>query len=206
MMMRVAVPRPAFGLSGLMLIMILLFVPVPTYISNAVEPIDESRERDSLKVVHVYVALCDNEHQGIVPVAADLGNGQNPRTNLYWGALYGVRTFISNSDRWQSVSRAELSADTILERCVFLSSESTTVIVADAYDGRRIRVAIEHFLEAAAGHREDSTRIGDSMIRVAGRADLLAYVGHNGLMDFTLGLTPSAKDSLTRRAIVLACA
>ena len=40
----------------------------------------------SFKVVHVFVALCDNRHQGIVPVRAELGNGQDPRTNLYWGA------------------------------------------------------------------------------------------------------------------------
>ncbi len=51
----------------------------------------------SQKTVHVYVALCDNIHQGIVPIPKDLGNGQSPRTNLYWGALYGVKTYFTNS-------------------------------------------------------------------------------------------------------------
>ena len=41
-----------------------------------------------LKTIHVFVALCDNKYQGIVPVPESIGNGQNARTNLYWGAAY----------------------------------------------------------------------------------------------------------------------
>jgi hypothetical protein len=33
--------------------------------------------------VHVLVALCDNEHQGIVPVPKKLGNGSDIAGNLY---------------------------------------------------------------------------------------------------------------------------
>lgn len=47
-----------------------------------------------MKVVHVVVALCDNKYQGIVPVPAMIGNGQDPSNNLYWGAAYGVKTFM----------------------------------------------------------------------------------------------------------------
>ena len=50
------------------------------------------------KTIHVYVALCDNKNQGIVPVSKTLGNGQNPTTNLYWGAAYGIRTFFDRSN------------------------------------------------------------------------------------------------------------
>ena len=39
-----------------------------------------------LRTIHVVVALCDNENQGIVPVPEKLGNGKEPLTNLYWGA------------------------------------------------------------------------------------------------------------------------
>src|SRR5687768_2778496 len=46
--------------------------------------------RNSSRVVHVFVALCDNEYQGIVPVPARIGNGDDPDNNLYWGAAYGV--------------------------------------------------------------------------------------------------------------------
>jgi len=34
------------------------------------------------KVIYVVVALCDNVNQGIVPVAAHLGDGEDPAGNL----------------------------------------------------------------------------------------------------------------------------
>ncbi len=43
------------------------------------------------RTIHVIVALRDNASQGIVPVPAALGNGDDPARNLYWGARYGVR-------------------------------------------------------------------------------------------------------------------
>ena len=51
-------------------------------------------------VAHVLVALCDNENQGIVPVPKTLGNGLDLRNNLYWGALYGIRTEFKKSANW----------------------------------------------------------------------------------------------------------
>src|SRR5512143_1123153 len=53
------------------------------------------------RVIHVVVALCDNVHQGIVPVPARIGNGDDPGNNLYWGAAFGVRTFFSKSTDWK---------------------------------------------------------------------------------------------------------
>jgi hypothetical protein len=38
-------------------------------------------------VIHVTVALCDNQHQGIVPVPALIGNGRDSRNNLYFEPL-----------------------------------------------------------------------------------------------------------------------
>ena len=52
------------------------------------------------RTIHVFVALCDNVHQGIVPVPKTLGNGEDPKNNLYWGALYGVKTFFRRSENW----------------------------------------------------------------------------------------------------------
>jgi len=45
------------------------------------------------KVIHVLVALCDNKYQKIVPVPQAIGNGQDPKNNLYWGAAYGFKTY-----------------------------------------------------------------------------------------------------------------
>src|SRR5262245_25297618 len=56
----------------------------------------ETAAVNSIPVIHVFVALADNVNQGIVPVSASLGNGDNPTTNLYWGAAFGIRSFFSN--------------------------------------------------------------------------------------------------------------
>ena len=53
------------------------------------------------KSIHVFVALCDNKYQGIVPVPAKIGNGQDPNNNLYWGCAFGIRTFFKNSKEWK---------------------------------------------------------------------------------------------------------
>ena len=58
------------------------------------------------KTIHVFVALCDNQFQGIVPVPQILGNGKNPKQNLYWGALYGVRSYFENKAKdWKFVKQ-----------------------------------------------------------------------------------------------------
>ncbi|GAB4337265.1 MAG: hypothetical protein Kow0099_10580 [Candidatus Abyssubacteria bacterium] len=49
-------------------------------------------DEESTRTIYVFVALCDNEHQGIFPVPPKLGNGDDPANNLYWGAMYGVKT------------------------------------------------------------------------------------------------------------------
>ena len=39
--------------------------------------------RNDVPLAHVFVALCVNVHQGIVPVAPHLGDGDDPAGNLY---------------------------------------------------------------------------------------------------------------------------
>src|SRR5437879_1396857 len=56
------------------------------------------------RTIHVFVALADNQHQGIVPDPARLGNGDDPDHNLYWGSAYGVRTFFSRSVDWELIT------------------------------------------------------------------------------------------------------
>ena len=36
-----------------------------------------------VRTIHVFVDLCDNEHQGVVPVPEILGNGDDPANNLF---------------------------------------------------------------------------------------------------------------------------
>ena len=72
-------------------------------LADVVARLDTDAEAGKPLVAHVVVALCDNESQGIVPVPARLGDGDSPQSNLYWGAMYGVRG-------WFLPSRDELAA------------------------------------------------------------------------------------------------
>ncbi|MEZ4755581.1 MAG: hypothetical protein R2817_02005 [Flavobacteriales bacterium] len=157
------------------------------------------------RVVHVLVALCDNEHQGIVKVPAGIGNGQKPGTNLYWGAGYGVRTHFDRSAEWVRVQVPSPGIPHILERVAWKHRDCAVYLVADAYDGRNIREATEDLFRYASGAGSTSLRVNDRSIPIGGGADLIAYVGHDGLMDFPLEMEFPAQDKRTRETIILAC-
>jgi hypothetical protein len=161
---------------------------------------------NSIPVIHVFVALADNVNQGIVPVSASLGNGDNPKTNLYWGAAFGVRTFFSRNKDWELISVTPNPNAVILERCIFKHRHSSVLLVADAYRGKEISQTTLDFLEAAAGNPGETLKAGNVEFHSGGSADLVAYVGHNGLMDFKLPAHPVRRDDRQRRAIILACA
>jgi hypothetical protein len=165
---------------------------------------------NSVPVVHVFVALCDNINQGIVPVSASLGNGDNPSTNLYWGAAFGIKTFFSKNKNWEIVSEFQNPQSAIMERVVFRHKTKNVFLVADAYRGREIKQTTLDFLEAAAGKPSEQLTINlngtASRFNIGGSSDLLVYIGHNGLMDFTLTATPQKRDDRNRQAIILACA
>ena len=144
-------------------------------------------------VVHVTVALCDNATQGIVPVPAAIGDGNDPRTNLYWGASYGVKSWLKR-EKW-TVEKAKSPRPEILERIVARKTTAgrEIVLTADAWRGSRIRDAITSFIEYSSGGGE------------GGRADVVAYIGHDGLMEFDVA-PRLVRSAMRPRSIVLACA
>ena len=158
------------------------------------------------KVVHVLVALCDNENQGIVPVPAFLGNGEDAAKNLYWGAAFGVKTFFSKSKEWQKLTEIENPKENVLQRIVFKHKTENVYLVADAYRGSRMRETIDDFFAAVAGAKRENVKIGNETLQILGSANLVAFVGHNGLMDFKLENQPAKKDDAERDAVILACA
>ncbi|HTT19845.1 MAG TPA: hypothetical protein VMG82_12905 [Candidatus Sulfotelmatobacter sp.] len=164
------------------------------------------------RIVHVFVALADNQHQGIVPVAPILGNGDDPEHNLYWGSAYGVKAFFSHSSQWKRWGCFPKPNTSILERCIFIYNKADVYLIADAYRGIEIKQAILDFLDSAAGGGAESIPGAASdtgpvrKLPIRGGAALLAYVGHDGLMDFQLPQFPRQRDGTHRDAIVLACA
>jgi hypothetical protein len=161
-------------------------------------------------VIHVFVALADNEHQGIIPVPPALGNGEDAARNLYWGAAYGVRTFFRRSAEWKEISSVSRPKSYILERSVFQHRASKTILVADAYEGSEIKQALTDFFQASAGLTSKEISFpsapGSKPESVPASADLVVYVGHDGLMDFSLPLEFPNQVGTNRPAIILACA
>ena len=165
--------------------------------------------QDKVRVAHVFVALADNAHQGIVPVPAALGNGDDADKNLYWGAAFGVRTFFCKSAEWEQIGDTLYHGGPIIETRFFRHKTSGTYLVADAYRGSQIKQAVVDFLSAATGLAAPVKFDGskDGPIHVNQQADLVVYVGHDGLMDFSLEKTfTRGTGAAKRQAIVLACA
>lgn len=113
--------------------------------NSANNPIEKAAV-NSIPVIHVFVVLADNINQGIVPVSASLGNGDSPKTNLYWGAAFGIRTFFSNNKDWELLSVTPNPGTTILERCIFKHRRNQVLLVADAYRGKEISQTTWDFL------------------------------------------------------------
>lgn len=159
------------------------------------------------RIVHVIVSLADNKYQGIVPVPATIGNGDNPNTNLYWGAGAGVRTWFRKSSDWTQIAKCQAGKYPVLERCIYKHKQHPVYLVADAYRGREIKSAIGAFFSFSAGMNPEKIVIDPTTsITAAGGSDLVVYVGHDGLMDFALDSYRYWVDKKQREVIILACA
>jgi len=163
-------------------------------------------------VAHVVVALCDNEFQGIVPVPAKLGDGDSPQSNLYWGAMYGVRSYFRKQPGWQSVAIPASRDARVLDRVLFRrelvrnGKPVQVLLVAEAWRGRHIADAIRHYLELNRGGHAERLRAGEDEFDAGGAAHLVAFVGHNGLMDFEApALAQIPAGARPHASVVLAC-
>lgn len=152
------------------------------------------------KTVRIIVALVDNQHQGIVPVPPLIGNGQDARNNLYWGALYGVKTHFRKSPLWAAADHNMRPRDGILDRARFTLKDRakpyTLTVTAEAWAGDRMTDAITEFYDGLSG---------------PDAADLTVFVGHNGLMDAPVTAPRLSAQTIAhnrttgRAAIILAC-
>jgi hypothetical protein len=146
------------------------------------------------KTIHVYV----------VPVPAKIGNGQDPHNNLYWGCGFGIRSYFKKSKEWKFLRSQKLNAIK-LERLIFKHVSKNYYLIADAYDGQYIEQCTKDFLSACAGQKKDTIQINKMVIGIGGNAQLLSYIGHDGLMDFQLSETFVNTDNKKRNCIILAC-
>lgn len=158
------------------------------------------------KRIHLFVALCDNASQGIQPVGKKIGNGDDPEANLYWGCDDGAASFFTRSKLWTLIEKKSDISPVILRRAIFKHKKTGTILVADAYRGREIKQCLTDFLQATDGRYPLEIEIKDSGKKAFGAtADLVAYIGHNGLMEFKIPAGANNANIKHPDAIVLCC-
>jgi hypothetical protein len=158
-------------------------------------------------VVHAFVPLCDNENQGIVPVNKQLGDGLNLKTNLYWGAGYGVKSYFKKYDGWKLLKSKQDTIGNVLERVIYYKKNANGTeiyLVADAYRGDRMKECLHDYFRSLGGWKTENDSVQDKSLSLYSEADLLVFNGHDGLMDDTLKEYFS-KDSILREAVSISC-
>ena len=143
--------------------------------------------------IRVFVALADNEHQGIAPVPAKIGKGEDFARNLYWGCDEALPPVFAQSKAWKLDSKGPGPKSEILERRIYTHASGEWRVIADAYRGADIKMCLIDFFAVLSSEEPVAAQ------------PLAIYVGHDGLMDFALPEAATAKRGPGREAIVLCC-
>ncbi len=152
--------------------------------------------------VIVHVPLCDSSI--IACGNAKLGDGERPETNLYWATTPGFgRWFDRRRAGWK---RLRVTSDTGEPHVLELRHYEMPVVTSAAWRRRGAPARITVRLEIRAWR---GTAIDDALSRYAadlerGDAHIVAWVGHNRLMDVPPYSWPAPADVPTG-AIAIAC-
>ena len=141
------------------------------------------------KLIRVFVALADNASQGIAPVPAKIGNGDDADANLYWGASEGFKSIFGRSKSWKFEKAEAKPTPEILDRRSYRHADKDCVLVAEAWRGKNIHQCLEAFF---ANLRDR-------------RSDLTAFIGHNGLMDSPVAVSVLSSGAQSTDAVILCC-
>ena len=143
------------------------------------------------KKIEALVCLCDNEHQAIAKVGKAIGNGMDPAGNLYWGCSDGLSTYFKKSKKWKLIETKNPKDSPILVTLTFKHHSGKATLTAHAYRGDKMAKCIEDFFT--------KTRDG-------GKDDLIAFIGHNGMMDNLITLPKAAPEGdVASESIILGC-
>jgi hypothetical protein len=173
-------------------------------------------------VVQVHVPLCDND---IIPCGnARLGDGDSPKTNLYWSTTAGFgRWFARKKSGWKrvldgdgdTVGDADVLDVLVYKRTVKASrawrdagapKTFEVFVVAQAWRGEAIDRALDAWANELYGGGARTLTLDDGTeLAAGGAARIVAYVGHNRLMDLESYAWPDDGSSMTKGAVAIAC-
>ncbi|MBA3391268.1 MAG: hypothetical protein H0T89_01425 [Deltaproteobacteria bacterium] len=170
-------------------------------------------------VAEVHVPLCDNT---IIPCGNPrLGDGDNPKTNLYWATTPGFGVWFGRSGGgWKRVAKIVETGDPdILETHVYRRSVRAPAswrkrrvaatfevdVVVHAWRGSAIDRALAAYAAQISSDAPRTLKLADgSSLAIGGAAQLVAWVGHNRLMDLARFEWPTPS-SAKKGTIAIAC-
>jgi hypothetical protein len=173
-------------------------------------------------VVQVHVPLCDSSVTRCGN--AKLGDGDQPSTNLYWATTPGFgKWFERRGTGWTRLLRATEPAATgdpdVLELRVYKQSIKApaswrergapgrfdVILVIHAWRGTAIDRALDAYARDVSQATLRSITLADgSVLAAGGAAQLVAFVGHNRLMDLDAYQWPEP-GSVAKGTIAIAC-
>lgn len=172
-------------------------------------------------VVEVHVPLCESTI--IACGNKKLGDGDNPETNLYWSTTPGFgEWFARRGSGWKRMLKQK-AADTgdpdVLAVHVYRRTVATPAtwkkrgaparmeidLVIHGWRGTAIDRALAAYAADVSGSTARTVALDDgSSLAAGGAAQIVAWVGHNRLMDLETFRWPTP-DSMTKGAIAIAC-
>ncbi|MGC6431948.1 MAG: hypothetical protein ACON5F_12960 [Jejuia sp.] len=116
-----------------------------------------------------------------------------------------MKSYFKRSKDWVLLSVTKNPKTHVLERVLFKHATKNTYLLADAYDDKYIKNTTIGFLEATAGRHEVIVQHESKNLKFGGSSNLLAYIGHDGLMEFDVKGQFNPINTNKRDAIILAC-
>ncbi|MFQ5424880.1 MAG: hypothetical protein ACE5F9_12995 [Phycisphaerae bacterium] len=157
----------------------------------------ESIRQHGYLAVTVHVALADGGRSHLAPVAARFGNGDDPSTNQYWGALYGFETHFANSGVWRRAYSDSGDGVRIVRRVVFDRSVEPSAdwrrrgvvdrfdvyVLANAWRSALMVEAMEQPLREALAGDTVTLHVSGRDVSFGGAGVLVGYLGQNAMIE-----------------------
>ncbi len=151
-------------------------------------------EAEGYFTVTVHVGLADHASS---TVASRFGDGDDPSTNLCWGALYGVETHLANAGGWRRAFTDDGGGGEIVRRVVFhrvaapteawlslgVTSPFDVYVLANAWPSRSIAAAMEQPLRDAMTDAETVLAVDGHDVAFGAGSAVVGYFGHNLMLD-----------------------
>lgn len=149
------------------------------------------RESGRLTVT-LHVALTDGEGK-----ASKYTNGDDPRTNLCWGALFGIDTHLANAAGWDRVFGDRGDGERIVRRSVFsrrvtpsaawmaegVSQEFDVYVLANAWPASRMKEAMSQPVRDAFADASVLIEHNGLGLEFGSASCMVGYLGPNAMAD-----------------------